>query len=293
VNRLDRALERAVRDMTRGPRRRPPRTRPEMPEPGERATIPRRMLAVTYALAVILPTATAALLIPFRADHPQATAIVLVVPVVLVAARGATGPALVAAGVAGLAYDVLLTAPYYQLVIDDPDDIVAALTLVTVAAVVGLLSSQLVHISARDAARRDELAHLLAFVQRASRDTGPTELEDAANQHIAELLGLRECRWHARFRGGGGAILHPDGSVSGHVTALNADRATLPRDVELPAFAHGEQLGCFLLTPREGHATSHEERLTAATIAQVYATTTADRASSRAAENHPESTQPQ
>jgi K+-sensing histidine kinase KdpD len=188
MNRLDRALERFVHDMTLGPPNRPPRQRPEMRVPGERATIPRRTLAITYALAIILPTATAALLIPFRADHAQTTAIVLVVPVVLVAARGATGPALVAAGVAGLAYDVLLTAPYYQLVIDDPDDIVAAMTLVAVAAAVGLLSSRLVHLKARDATREDELGHLVDFLHVAMHAKNPAELEEAANLHIAGVL---------------------------------------------------------------------------------------------------------
>lgn len=272
MNRLDRFVQRFVRDLTIGPPNRPPRGRPETVEPGERATVTARKLVVAYALAIVLPAATAAMLIPFRADHDRTTAIVLVVPVVLVAVLGATGPALTAAVSAAVTYDLLLTQPYYQPVIDDPDEVVATITLVVVGATVGLLSSRLVRITARDAARRTELRHLLDFARATALYHGPDELADSACDHISAVLGLRTCRWHAGYHGGGGAILHADGSVSGNLGVLEPDRAELPHAVELPAVTGATELGRFILTPMSGRITSWEERRTAATIAQLFAT---------------------
>ena len=144
-----RALERFVSDVALGPARRPKRSHAELDEPGGRSRVPSRRRAVAYVLAVALPAVVAAAMIPVHADHGRTTAIVLVVPVVAVAALGATGPAVVAALSAGLSYDFFLTEPYYRLAIDDSDDVVAAVTLVVVGLIVGVLSSRLVRFTAR------------------------------------------------------------------------------------------------------------------------------------------------
>jgi hypothetical protein len=273
VNRVDQLLNRFVRGLTLGPPNQEPRLRPETVEPGERAHVPASRLVLGYALAVVLPIAIAAGLIPLRAEHGHATAIVLVVPVLIVAVIGATGPAILAALAAGLAYDLLLTEPYYKLVIDDPDDVTAAITLVVVGLVVGLLSSQLARLSARDAARRNELHHLLEFARSTTIGNDEQALLDAACSHISAVLDLRACRWHAGYQGGGGPMLLPDGSIMGYVTELNPDRAILPEDLELPALVGNDERGRFILTPRPGRITSLEERLTAATIANMFAAT--------------------
>jgi K+-sensing histidine kinase KdpD len=124
---------------------------------------------MAYVLAVVLPAATALLLIPFREEHGRTLAIMLVVPVIAIAAVGATGPAVVAAITAGVAYDVFLTAPYQQFVFDDPDDVVAMITLIAVGLFVGVLSSRVVMLAARDATRHIELDHLVAFSHATTR----------------------------------------------------------------------------------------------------------------------------
>jgi hypothetical protein len=261
----------------------PPRRRPEIEEPGARSSVPASQLVTSYMLALVLPTLTALLLVPFRVEHPQTTAIVLVIPVILVALRGATGPAVAAALVAGLAYATILTEPYGHPVIDDPDDAVAAFTLLAVATVVGLLSSRLARIHARDAARRGELSHILRFAMTLTAYGSPEQersteqLADTASRHIAEVLHLSDCEWRAGFRGGSLPVLYPDGMVSGYVSELNPDRAKLPRQLELPAISYGEELGRFILSPRHDSVTSQEERLTAATIAQLFALQSSER----------------
>jgi hypothetical protein len=271
MNRAERFWIRFARDLDLGPPNRPPRQRPETVEPGERAQVSRRRLAGAYVLALTLPAVTAAALIPFRADHGRAMAIILVVPVVLVATLGATGPAVVAALSAGLAYDVFLTEPYNRFVIDDPDDITAAIILVLVGLVVGVLNSRLVRTSARDAARRVELDHLLTFAQTTTTHPDETRLVADACAHISAVLDLEDCRWRGGYHGRAGAVLLPDGNVIGDLGGLEPDRARLPRDLELPARAGDTELGRFILTPRRGSVASFEERRTAATIAQLFA----------------------
>jgi hypothetical protein len=216
-------------------------------------------------------------MIPFRAGHGPLAAITLVAPVVLVALLGATGPALIAAITAGLTYDLLLTRPYYQLVIDDPDDIAATITLLAVGVTVGLLNSRLIRLTARDAARRNELHHLLQFAQTTTTSPTDEELTAQACKQMTAILDLRDCRWHPGYHGTNAPILLPDGNIMGYLTALNPDRAKLPDHLELPARIGSTELGRFILTPRtrpRRQPTSIEERLTAATIAALYAAAT-------------------
>ena len=265
---LDRYLQRLIRDVTFGQPTRPPRERPETIEPGERTRQPANKRAVAYALAVALPAITAALLVPLREDHTSTLAIIIVVPVVAVALLGATGPALTAAISAGFAYDVLLTQPYHHIAIDDTDDLIAAITLIAVGLTVGILSSRLVRLTARATIRRDEITHLADFAMSTARGE---DLADEACQHITDILDLHDCRWHPGYHGGNGPILLESGGLMGYLTALNPDRATLPKGLELTAMTGNTEIGRFILTPKTGHVTSLEERRTAATIATIYA----------------------
>lgn len=246
--------------------------RPETFEPGERRQLPASQLAISIGLAVVLPLVTAAALIPVRADHGPTAAMVLVVPVVLVALIGGTLPAILASVTAGLAYDFFLTAPYYQLVIDDPDDVVTAITLVAVGLVVGVLSSRLAHTRARDTARSTELHNLLAFAHATTTNPEPGALEALAREHITSVLDLRSCEWKPGLRGGEAPTLLPDGSIMGYLAELNPDRAKLPAVLDLPAVAGTTEVGHFVLTPKPGQVSSLEERLTASTIAELFAT---------------------
>jgi Domain of unknown function (DUF4118) len=271
MNRVTKGWHRTARNLRFGPPKPRPRGRPETSEPGERSRMPVPRVASAFVLAVVLPTLTAAALIPVRVDHGPTAAIVLVVPVVLVAVLGATAPAVVAAITAGIAYDVLLTSPYYRLTIDDPDDVVTMLTLVAVGLVVGLLNSRLVRTRSRDETRRDELHHLLTFAHSTTTHLEPGELVSRASEHLTALLELRDCQWQPGYRGGAAPTLTPTGDVVGYAPSLNPDRAMLPPDLELPAISGSAQLGRFILTPDPGHVTSIEERHTAATIAQMFA----------------------
>ena len=228
----------------------------------------RRVLA--YVLALVLPTAVAIAMVPLRVDHGRVAVLALVLAVVVVALLGATGPAIVAAVTAVLAFDLFLAAPYYSFAIEDTDEIVAAATLLAVALVVGVLNARLVRMHARDSARRDELRHLIAFVREVASSTDNAELTDTACEHITAVLNLRRCIWHDEPDRPGRPILMPDGNIMGPVSDLNPDRAMLPATLGVPVSRHGVDLGWFELTPTDRHVASFEERVTAAAIAELY-----------------------
>jgi K+-sensing histidine kinase KdpD len=271
LNAIDRFLTRLMRNLLMVTPDRPRRERDEVVQPGERSRLPISRRVGSYILAVALPTASAAAMIPIRADHGLAAVVILVMPVLIVAVLGATGPAVIAAVTASLAYDLLLTAPYYHVKMDEFDEIVAAISLGTVGLVVGVLTSRLVRLAARDAARRTEITHLVEFARVASTAATEHELVDAACRHIAGVLALRQCRWSPGYHGDVGPVLLPNGNIMGFVLSLNPDRAMLPSSLELPASVGATELGRFILTSEPDHISSREERLTAASIAALFA----------------------
>jgi hypothetical protein len=223
-------------------------------------------------LAFALPVLTALALIPFRAEHGRTTAIVLVVPVVLVSSLGATGPALAAAVVGGVAFVVVLTAPFQCLAIGDPVDIVAAATLVLVGLIVGWLSSRLTRLRAQTAGRSDELTHVVSFALDAADATDAQPLIDAAAVHLTAVLDLADCHWERSAAADGRPVLLADGGIMGYLHDLNPDRGVLPPGTVLPvAVDASPPFGRFILEPRPGSITSVEERHTAAAVAQMLA----------------------
>ena len=249
----------------------PARERPETNVPGERARPPKRRQASAYLVAVILPVVTALVLVPVRPEHSSLVAIIMVIPVVISAALGTIGPAVLAAIVAGLAYDITQTQPYWHPAVNDADDLATTLTLAAVAVIVGVLCNQLVRARARDEDRSRELEHLVEFARVVARRGGGSDLSDEVCRHLAAILHLRQCGWHPGYHGTAGPVLLSTGEITGYVVALNRDRAILPDNLEIPARSGTTELGRFIATPDSKAAVSIEERVTAATIVSLFA----------------------
>ncbi len=221
-------------------------------------------------LAVALPVVTAVALIPVRVDHARVALLVLVLPVVLVALLGTTGPAIVAAACAVLAFDFFLAEPYYSFAIEDADEIVAAATLFVVALVVGVLNARLVRARIRDSARRDELRNLIAFARTVADVRDEARLTEAACEHIASVLHLEQCEWQPGGAQPSRPVLLADGNLMARLVDLNDDRATLPEQIALPVRVDEVVIGTFVLTSNGREIVSFEERRTAATIAELF-----------------------
>jgi K+-sensing histidine kinase KdpD len=247
--------------------------RRELPfEPTRRQPLGATRLRLAYVAALLVPLAVGALLIPLRDELDQSTALILVLPVLLVGLVGGIGPGLLAAMSATVTFDVLLTRPYFGFAIHDDDDVIAAITLLVVGAVVGAVASRLARVDIRAGARRRTIGQFIAFVTAvADRDAGDETIIGDAGAAISDILGLAGCEWQsARERSTAPTIL-PDGQLMAYISDLSEDRAQLPNPTELPVGTRDTELGRFVLHPTPGHDVSIEERRAAAAVAQLLA----------------------
>lgn len=251
------------------PKREPARDAPV--DPGMDAKVATNLRLVGYLAAVLMPVLVGAALIPLRETITNTNAaLVLVVVVVLVALTGGTGPGVTAALIAAGAFDLFLTRPYYRPVIHAADDVETALLLLIVGLLVGLLVAREAQARTRAAGRGQQLDHLRAAIENASRAGSPDELSAATERQLTELLGLRRCRWAPGYHGQADALLARSGRVSGG-TELRRDLGKLPEHgVEVSVEAGGEELGRFILQPEPDRIVSLEERVTAIAMADVF-----------------------
>lgn len=239
----------------------PPPPVPAEPAAEQRAGIVRAVLTVT---GLVLPVVVAAALIPLRDSIAGSTAaLVLVLPVVAVAAVADRVAAVVAAASAALAYDVLLTQPYYSFTIDAADDIEAALVLGCIGAVVGTFVSREIQARSRSSRRALEIAALAEATQALS--SGDTDrLVEACTTGIEELFDLVSCDWAPGFHG---TIQH-EMTRQGDISAWT--RPELPAGyLEVPVAHAGHQLGRLILRGRGAGPVSTEERRTIVAIADI------------------------
>lgn len=257
-----------VRSYVWGPSRQQPEPAgpvPQEPTVDARATVVAR--SVLMALAVVLPVATAALLIPFRTTLTASTqTLVLVLPVVVVAILAHRVAAVLAAASAALAYDVLLTVPYYSFTIDAAEDIEASIVLGCIGLVVGTLVARELEQRMRSASRAEEVA-MFEEVARIAATGRHERLVTATTDGVRSLLGVRSCEWSPGFHGRVGHVMAADGSFD------DWQGAALPAGtIELPVVHAGEELGRLLAHTATTAPVSSEERRSALALADVLAT---------------------
>jgi K+-sensing histidine kinase KdpD len=247
--------------------------RRELPfEPTERQPLGAARTRLAYIAAIVTPLAVGALMIPLRDELDQSTALILVVPVLLVALAGGIGPGLLAALSATMTFDVLLTRPYFGFAIHGDDDVVAAVTLLIVGAIVGTVASRLARVDTRAGARRRSISQFPSVVHAVADGTADdrTIIDDAATA-VTDILGLSGCEWRTGKASTTAPLILPDGHLMAYLSDLSEDRAQLPDHTELPVSAGDTDHGRFVLLPTRGHDVSIEERRAAAAVAQLLA----------------------
>lgn len=220
--------------------------------------------------AVVLPIVVSLCLVPVRDDIDRSTAaLVLMLPVVLVALLGGKLAAALAAITTPIAFDVLLTRPYHQLEMAVADDVEAATILLVVGSTVAALVTRLTGARTVASARARELRALEMAVAMSGRATESEAVAEACAA-LTELLDLRACRWAPDYHGAAYPVLSPEGELLG-VETTTSDRAPLPdTGAEIPVHVHGHELGRFIIVPVSARPVSREERLVALTIADLF-----------------------
>lgn len=179
-----------------------------------------------------------------------ASALILVLVVVGVAATG-DRPAGILAGLASAAgFDFFLTVPYLSLNIADPEDIELAILLL----LVGLAVNELALWGGRQRSRASEREGFIRGVMESSDlvATGRpgAETVDAVAGHIRHSLGAERVTYSDGAPSSDEAVVQRDGSVTFEGMALNVTAAGLPTDrfTAVPVIQGERTLGRFQVT---------------------------------------------
>jgi K+-sensing histidine kinase KdpD len=210
----------------------------------------RPALIVAAAVAPLLCCAVLAL---FRESGRTATdALVLVLIVVGAAATGDRLAGIVAALSAGLWFDVLLTQPYGQFTIHDPNDVEVTVLLVLVGVAVTEIALWGRRQQARASRREGYLDGVLGTSNIiALREASPEALIEHVAQQIVTVLGIDDCQFIAGHGPGPqDASLDHDGNVTRRGYRVDVERDGLPTDdrISLVVRAGGVVHGQFVLT---------------------------------------------
>ncbi len=233
------------------------------------------MASRTSALvvAVLGPVVTAALLTTVRGIVPgSGAALVLVLPVVAVAATGYRSAGVVAALLGAASFDFLLTQPYFQFAILAKDDVVTAVLLTVIGLAVTELALWGRRQQDRASARGGYLAGVVSTARLAASAAVPhAVLVDLVARQITDVLRLDACRFDpAPTSRRDRPRLRPDGTLvwRGHPVDVDHDGLPTLDEIELPVATGGR----FLLTSTSAvRRPDLEQRLVAVTLAEQVA----------------------
>ena len=234
----------------------------------------RHEVAIVVA-SVVVPVAVGAALIPFREELSQSIGLLMAIPVLLMAALAGPRSAAIAAIVAAFAFDVLHTVPYHRLTIDDPDDIVETLALLSIGLLAGVLAQRADRTERSARVRARELDAVIDFVVSTTSSSPPDRMVTDAGASVGALLSAASVDWRPGYRGAVGGVLQADGSLatpaaSNHDARRSRD-AALPSTIEIPVGTPPTEFGRFVVRCGDDARVSLEERRTAAAIAIVLA----------------------
>lgn len=208
---------------------------------------------IAWPAAILGPSLVPLALVPLRPHlDPTNVALILVVVVVAVAALGRRLPGLVAAVIAGVAFDYLWAPPYKTLTIDNPNLIQTAILLVIVGAAVSELAWLGQHARQQFVRSRSYVAGAVDVVATFDPHADPAVAVRLVEQRITDILGCDGCAYHpGRIPGGdSAAVLAPDGSLKLGAHRADVDRSGLPTDrtVAIMVAAGGRQHGYLAVT---------------------------------------------
>lgn len=264
---LDRLLHRLYMLLAFGAGHRPEPLEPTSAHPGDTVRRNPRVVALSIAIALSLPLAFGVALIPLRGALEQSISLLMVVPVLVVAAVGGTRLAALAAVAAALTFAIVHTEPYYEITVDDADDIVEIVVLLLIGVLAGLIIDAAQRSIASARARARELAAMTAFVDEIG-DANPADLVARAQRSIEEMLVARSSTWRPGYRGTSAPVLRPSGMISpsGYADTREIATTRLPRELEIPVGTPPNEHGRFVVRCSDADV-SLEERRAAATIA--------------------------
>ena len=144
---------------------------------------------VRYLIATITVAVPIAVMEKLRPELSQTSiALILVLPVILVAVTQGRGPALYASILVGLSFNFFFIGPYYSFLITRPEDVVGFIVFVTTAVLVGQLSSRLEKRVLLTEKQSRELVHVRGKFERAAAQAAEADALRKSEQLKTALL---------------------------------------------------------------------------------------------------------
>lgn len=194
------------------------------------SSTPSPWVAYGLTMAAVAAATLAAILVDAALGAPNAS-LVLVLPVVLAAARFGWGPAMTAALVGTIAYNFFLIEPRYTFRVADPANIWALLLLLITAGVVSVMAAQSRRRALTAQAAAEQAIALQSLARTLVGATSRQAIADCCAEAVSQLFSapaavLLEERQALVTRGlAGGAVLSPPDEEAAR-WALAARRAT-------------------------------------------------------------------
>ena len=224
------------------------------------------VLSVTLAMA----------LIPIRdAVGNSSVALALAMVVVGTGALGGRWPAIVVSIVASVAFNLLHTRPFGSLRIDKTADLVAAVLLLLLGVLSGVVTERGWRHRNREVIRTAQLDRLHRVAELAVAAKDVDALWPTVRDTLCEELHLGSCWFEPETAGG---LRFPQLAHNGSVDPsalpwrLGVDGFELPRNgVELAVHGAGRRLGRLIMLPDPGHGLSLVDRRLAVAIVDQFA----------------------
>jgi K+-sensing histidine kinase KdpD len=230
--------------------------------------------ALVAAVGVGVSIAVAGLLVSIR-DWlgPSNVALVLVVVIVGAAIFGGRLAGALTSIAAALSFDYFHTQPYYNLRINDREDIITALLLLVVGVCVGELavlradSRREAQMHAKGAGRLEVVAEVVA----AGADLD--EVWPVVRQALAEQLDLADCRFEPDTPKRVLTALDRDGHIASRSLKWvpGGGFALPPEGVAVPVVNQGRALDRLVLVPKPGKGTTKAQRRVVVALADQLA----------------------
>lgn len=233
-----------------------------------------RVLRPALLVAVVVPLAVAAAVVPVRGVFPaQDAALLLVLVIVAVSILADRWAGVLAAVSAAVWLDFFLTRPYYRFSITDRSDIETTVLLLVIGVVITEVAVRAREDRASAARRADYLRGIQTAASALSAGSWSSAPMLQVTAQLTDLLELEACQFQPGVAGvGGPARLQSDGRVTLPQGRWSPD-GSLPAGMqtELLVQSHGLLQGRFLMTPRAGAHPDLERRLVAVVLADQLA----------------------
>lgn len=225
-----------------------------------------------WAVALLAPPATAALMVPVR-SHTQASnlALVMVAVVGVTVVPGFRAPALLAGLSAGIWFDFFLTPPYETFFIERGGDIQTAVLMTVVAVLAGSVAARRRQAGERAQRSGDEVMGLYVSAQMLSAGDRAETVVGTVSGQIRDLLFLTSCHFDPGYPADTEPIINRAGDLDWRGHNWSISRHGWPSvPVSLPIDSRGERVGRFLLSgPAEGGQLTLDRVLTALALADL------------------------